>query len=379
MGIVETVLNGSSIQLQKQDIKADIDTIFKKSEIIKANARKEVVCSEPLILREGNGIFYPNTINIIQGKSGTHKSRLVEVLISCILSNESYDHFLGFSYEGNNQINCILADTERNLKEQLPLAIQNIKKLTNTPIQEDLQQFEPVSLIHIKRNERFKILRILLDDLRNKTDHHLFIILDVVTDCVSNFNDPKSSLELIDLMNEYINEFDVTFLCVIHENPSSSDKARGHLGTELMNKASTVLKIGIEKEHDIIKLEFLKCRRSERFKNIYLFFSKENERLEIAEVEMVKDIEKNKQRKAPIKEVKKALLEFLSNGTKSKKEVLEKLTHHFNCGNRTIEDRLKEIENGVFENTKGEKLELSKENHGREIYMNLKKSKIINP
>ena len=58
------------------------------------------------------------------------------------------------------------------------------------------------------------------------------MVVDVTTDCIRDFNRSDDSLELIDLMNEAINTYDVTFLYLIHENPGAS-KARGHLGTEL--------------------------------------------------------------------------------------------------------------------------------------------------
>ena len=51
----------------------------------------------------------------------------------------------------------------------------------------------------------------------------------------------------LDLPNSTINTYDITFLCIIHENPYQ-EKARGHLGTELINKSSTALSINIEKD-----------------------------------------------------------------------------------------------------------------------------------
>jgi hypothetical protein len=130
--------------------------------------------------------------------------------------------------------------------------------------------FDYISLLEFGREERFDMLNIVFRArIRKKFPMHIFIVLDVITDCVFNFNDTKDSMKLIDMMNQTINRYDVTFLCLIHENPGSADKARGHLGTEILNKASTVIQIGFEKDAqnhntDLLKVAYFKCRSSKK-------------------------------------------------------------------------------------------------------------------
>ena len=85
-------------------------------------------------------------------------------------------------------------------------------------------------------------------------------------------------MKLIDMMNQSINRYDVTFLYLIHENPVNTDKAPGHLGTEILNKASTVIQIGFEKDAqnhntDLINVNFLKCRSSKKHDPFYVQYS----------------------------------------------------------------------------------------------------------
>ena len=92
------------------------------------NIKNEIYFSEPLILRENVGIIFPNTINIIQGKAGVHKSRLTEDLCSLLISNSNSNQ-LGFSKLNNSiEIKALYVDTERNLKDQFPFALQKIIK-----------------------------------------------------------------------------------------------------------------------------------------------------------------------------------------------------------------------------------------------------------
>jgi len=79
-------------------------------------------------------------------------------------------------------------------------------------------------------------------------------------------------MKLIDLLNSWINDFNATFICVIHENPGFNNKARGHLGTEIRNKASYQIQIAKEaKENDpsteVFKISYKKIRIGKRPNN----------------------------------------------------------------------------------------------------------------
>ncbi len=368
--IVNQVLNNTP---EKKDTLASLKAL---SVAVTERARQRIDFAKPLLTRFGNGIIYPNTINVVQGKSGVHKSRLVEVILSSLLSPSSKDEHLDFRRSADYKIYGVLADTERNLNEQLPYALQQLKRLTNTTLEDDIQNFTPITLIKIDRTDRFDVLKHFLDDLRKRVKDHLFIVLDVVTDCVENFNDPKSSMKLIDLMNSYINEYNLTFLCVIHENPNSNDKARGHLGTELNNKSSTVLQIGFEsKESELIKVKYLKCRKSKRFDPIYMMYSEEAKGLVLADQQQVLTAKESRQVKASISKVKNKIKEVLLSPMQ-KNDLVVLLTTQFNCGTRTIEERLKEIleTKQLFTDEQNDTFYLERYKEGRTVFFRLTKN-----
>lgn len=176
----------------------------------------------------------------------------------------------------------VLIDTERNLNDQLPFALQKIQTNAGYDISEIQIPFEFTSLLNEERHLRYQALDEYISYLRKKhIGKHLIVILDVMSDCIENFNDPASSLKLVDMMNKTINEQNVTYICVIHENPGS-EKARGHLGSEVVNKASLVLQIGFDKSiqnSEVIKLTFLHCRSIKRPDPIYLVYDNQSSRL----------------------------------------------------------------------------------------------------
>jgi hypothetical protein len=224
----------------------------------------------PILFQGEQAILFPNTIMVVQGQSGVHKSRVAEHICSTFISKRPVVSHLGFRCSEEEPFHIILADTERNLDYQLPHAIQQILQFAGIKAKnpESLpSNFDFISLLEIPREERFSSLESYITEKRASISGHLLVILDVVTDCVKDFNRPEHSLELIDMMNRMINKSKCSFICVIHENPGS-EKARGHLGTEIMNKASTVLQVGFLKQDnkltDVIEIKFLKCRSTKR-------------------------------------------------------------------------------------------------------------------
>ena len=275
--------------------------------------------------------------------------------------------YIGFLRDNSKEYAVLYVDTERNIKEQFPYAIQKIKEKSGYKIDEHPSNFDYISLIDVERSQRLDTLTEYLKITREKyKDCHLFIVMDVITDCIENFNDPRESMKLVDLLNETINNYDVTFLCVIHENPSSGDKARGHLGIEIINKASQVMQIGFEKDSrnndtELIRLKFLYCRNTKKLDTIFLRYSDELEGLIAASEEELDDVKHQKQTKANIPEVQVWLKENLG-GEITKKTLISNLKQAFDCGERTIEDRLKELLDSEF---------LIKESKGKEVLYRL--------
>lgn len=328
----------------------NLNTIIATREQIAEACKTEIVFSEPFISLNGDPVFYPNTINVIQGKAGVHKSRMAELICSAILKNiNCKNELLGFSTSGKLNFAICYVDTERNIKNQVPYSLQQIKIKAGFEAGEDLPNFEGISLLEVDRDERFEALNEYIHFVRSIYTEHLILVLDVITDCISSFNDAKESMELIDLMNLCINKHDVTFICLIHENPGvGSEKARGHLGTEITNKASTVIQVGFEKGSDIIKINFIKCRNSKRPMPTYAYYSEIEKGLVLADSKLVQEAMDNKREKATLEQVKKELT-ILLTGAMSRSDLYKHLMDEFNCSERTITGRLKEIIEGSIE------------------------------
>lgn len=360
--------------LENEDVLQKLLTSQKK---ITEAKEKKVVFSNPILYQNNNPVIFPRTINIIQGKAGVHKSRMAECICASLLKKIDYKReLLGYKAETLKQFAVCYVDTERNLTEQLPYALQQIQLKAGFEIEDKPYNFDYISLLEFDRETRFEVLNIYLDHVRKKFSIHLFIVLDVITDCVFNFNDARDSMKLIDMMNRTINKFDVTFLCLIHENPSSQDKARGHLGTELTNKASTVLQIGYEtiggKNTNLLKVSYLKCRSSAKHDPFYVEYSESEKGLVLVDSDRINELEVTKKQKSWQQSFCEILAVVLQNPL-PRKQLYDRLISEFNCSEKTIDRKLKELISNkvVFDSITGQKVHLIKETKGSEIMYSL--------
>lgn len=328
--------------------KQKLERLLASQQQIRQSKGKPISFSKPILWQKENPVFFPKTINVVQGKAGVHKSRLAETICAALLKTpESNKDLLDFKRNILDRYAVCYVDTERNLSDQLPYSLQQIQLKAGYPIEDDPYGFDYISLLEFAREERFDMLNMYLDYIRQKFPMHLFIILDVITDCVFNFNDTKDSMKLIDMMNQTINRFDVTFLCLIHENPGNTDKARGHLGTEILNKASTVMQIGFEKDSenhntDLIKINYLKCRSSRKHDPFYVEYSDKEKGLVIADPNTIKEAFDSRNQKAALDETIELIGSILTEPM-NRPNLVDKLCLEMNCKERTIESRLKAI------------------------------------
>ncbi len=265
-------------------------------------------------------------------------------------------------------------DTERNQKEQFPAALQSILIGAGYAKEDNPPFFHYVSLLTLPRQERYAGLNDYLKHLRTTIDSPLFVVLDVTSDCIEDFNRVDKSMELIDMLGRSINEHNVTFLCILHENPGS-EKMRGHLGTELNNKSSTVIQIAFDKDArnndtHLLKVTFKKCRITKRHAPFYVKYSELGKWLVLADEIDLTILENSKREKAPIMKMIEALSLFPGNQQRlPRRQLLDMLKDETGASDKTLEERLK----GLYEtktlipNSAGKPCELGKERVGNTI------------
>lgn len=270
-------------------------------------AANDIVWTPAWVNLNGAPIISKGTINVIQGKAGVHKSRLAETLCALLLSPHGTGDYLNFQRHNLGAGYYVgYIDTERNTQEHFPAAVQRIRERAGIDKKADNGRFYPVSIKQVERRERLDAVKAWIEVIRETMRErrletwNLFVVLDVVTDCVASFNRDDETMALFDYLGNLCEHYGVTFLLVLHENPFS-EKARGHTGTEAMNKADTQMQISYEagsngEETDLIKVRFLKTRNAARPAPLYLQYSKERNGLVTADPNAVNEYIENKRK-----------------------------------------------------------------------------------
>ena len=75
------------------------------------------------------------------------------------------------------------------------------------------------------------------------------LILDGIVDLCEDYNDNKVSSALVTYMERLAEEFKLLIVCVLHD-ARSTGRARGHLGTELLNKTACHMQVVKTEEED---------------------------------------------------------------------------------------------------------------------------------
>jgi hypothetical protein len=353
--------------------KKELDLLTDMLEIsnrIEEAATGDIVSLPPVMLLDGRPIIKQNSINLIQGSYGSHKSRLAENLVaSLIAKDDCTTDFWGFEKNPNETFAVAYIDTERNIREELPRALQTIRRLAGCKPRKKHPRLHLHSIKKYDRSIRQDATQLILSKIRQDTaHHHLVVVLDVITDCLNGFNDDKEAVRLYDFLGNLCEDHDCTVIAVIHENPNSN-KARGHVGTEGANKSSTVFKIGYEKgqdgkESDFIKLEFLKLRHGKKPSPIYLRFCEEASNLVEASKEELEAAGITSSTANSTDEFPSLVSEaFANNESIPRSELLKYLTEKMKKSERTVDKYLKRLmanENTWVNNAKGEPCTLIK-------------------
>jgi hypothetical protein len=155
----------------------------------------------------------------------------------------------------------------------------------------------------------------------------------------------------VDYLNQLINEYNLTFIAVIHENPGS-EKSRGHAGTELNVKSSTVIQIsgnnvGSSKPSSTFQLSILKSRYSAPISDHYYTYDTIKKALVKESSEVGEAMfSKKKEKKADKADIIAALRShYQLDEWYKKQDWYSYLMKEFNCSDKTLKIRIDELVN----------------------------------
>ena len=161
------------------------------------------------------------------------KTTCISIIVSSFLTGKQLSNFIPILPHDKRVI--VWADTEQG-KPECVKTIQSISFQTSGNKKVHPEDLKFLSLRKYGKAVRLDAIAYLISNTPNIG----ILVIDGVRDLVSSINDEKEATAIADMLLKWSQELNIHIMCILHENKGDKN-ARGHVGTELMNKAETVV------------------------------------------------------------------------------------------------------------------------------------------
>jgi hypothetical protein len=271
--VCETSTPGNDLQQRYKDTKKpfDLNSLheeMKGSESKSANAilleqakvnpddelQDAPVCLE-FVGRDDAAIVgtFGNFLAII-GKAKSRKTFLVSLIVAAFLAGRVLMRKIKTTLpENKNRV--LYFDTEQS-RYHLQKVLKRILATAEIPA---APYFEAFCLRTFPPTKR---LELMTEKIRSCPDTGV-VIIDGIRDVVLDINDATEATNVVTALMQLSEELGIHIIVVIHQNKNDNN-ARGHLGTEIINKAESVLSVTKDSQHpDFSIVEAERCREKD--------------------------------------------------------------------------------------------------------------------
>lgn len=238
--------------MQSEQSVHEINRIRYKIDVNEVIPKPQIAWSLTNTKSEGEAILGTlGDFGLIIGKAKSRKSFFISIAVSTALGNDAIlNRFKSYLPPDKNEV--IYFDTEQS-KYYVQKAVKRICTQVDQPEPKNLHAFHLRSLNPAER------LQFIETEIYSN-DKIGFVVIDGIKDLVTSINDESEATMIASKLLKWTEERNIYLLTVLHQNKSDSN-ARGHIGTELINKAQTVLSVTkAENDNEISIVEPLQCR-----------------------------------------------------------------------------------------------------------------------
>lgn len=191
----------------------------------------------PVVLQADEAIIGTlGNFSVSTGKAKAKKTFNVSAIVAAALVNGQVLEYQASFPESKRTI--LYFDTEQS-PYHCQLVMQRILRLAKLPID---REPEHLKFSHLRAiadpNDRRGIIRYAIYHMPNVG----LVVIDGIRDLMLDINNSTEATKLVGDLMQWTSEQNIHIQTVLHLN-KGDDNARGHIGTELNNKAETVLQI----------------------------------------------------------------------------------------------------------------------------------------
>ena len=175
------------------------------------------------------------------GKAKSKKTFNVSAIAAAALKNGTVLHYRACFPDGKRKI--LYVDTEQG-KNHCQIVLNRILRLAGLPKDCDADNLTMLALRKYSPEVRLAITEEAIGMIPDLG----LVIIDGIRDFIHDINSPGESTDVISKFMKWTDDRQIHIHTILHQN-KGDENARGHIGTELNNKAETVLLVEKDKSN----------------------------------------------------------------------------------------------------------------------------------
>lgn len=243
-------LKAQAEQIHEKATGKNAARLLREMEGLKFNPNAHRTKLDSILSVNLNGENYPiagfGNLVVIAGGQKSRKSTASLAMVASAITGED---FINFNLDARGR-DVVIFDTEqpRHRFEKTQDRLMSMAMIQDLP-----ENYAAYCLRGFTIQERLAAI-----DRYIMTAENLgVVVLDGIVDLIEDYNDLKTSRNLVDKIMQWSDKKNILLICVLHLTKTTA-QLRGHLGTELQNKADAVIETEKADDH----YTTVKCRES---------------------------------------------------------------------------------------------------------------------
>ncbi len=180
------------------------------------------------------------------GKAKSKKTFNVSAIVAAALSSSTVLCYRSYFPEDKKVV--LYVDTEQG-RHQCQKVLDRILRLAHLPEDADPQNLLVLALRKYTPEIRMAIIEHAINSIQGLG----LVIIDGIRDFVYDINCPKEATEIIAKLMQWTDDRKIHIHTILHQN-KNDEHARGHIGTELSNKAETVMQVEVARDDNAVSI-----------------------------------------------------------------------------------------------------------------------------
>lgn len=244
--------------METRNSKIDLDALWQKS-LVRVT---DEFTLPPIILQVDDAIIGTlGNFSASTGKAKAKKTFNVSAIVASALINGQVLEYRASLPEGKRKI--LYFDTEQS-PFHCKKVLQRILKLAGLPLD---RQPENLIFSHLREIANPAVRCEIIRKAIYSIEEVGLVIIDGIRDLMLDINNATQATTLIGDLMQWTSEREIHIQTVLYLN-KGDDNSRGHIGTELNNKAETVLQVTkdpADEDRSIVSASFIRSKPFEKF------------------------------------------------------------------------------------------------------------------